>query len=246
MQAKTIFIADLHFDKSLPKALATFLTYLQGLKKQKVDAIYILGDLFEYWLGDDCLDSNSRKLAKGLSDYHQSTGVPLYFLHGNRDFLLGEKYANLCQFTILPEEETINLYSNNTLILHGDTLCTDDEEYQKFRAKVHSPEWQAKILKLPRWIRKLKAKHLRWISKRANKNKTLEIMDVTPSSVDEAVRKYKVTQIIHGHTHRPNIHDFSVDGTPIKRCVVGDWYEQGSVLEVTPDDIELIVLPFMQ
>ncbi|PID63503.1 MAG: UDP-2,3-diacylglucosamine diphosphatase [Gammaproteobacteria bacterium] len=241
---KTVFIADLHLDKRYPKALSAFLRYLQTLAEQDVDGLYILGDLFEYWLGDDCLDKNARAVAQGLADYSKQTGVPVYYIHGNRDFLLGEDYAALCQFHILPEVFVINLYGVKTLLLHGDTLCTDDLAYQQFRDRVRAPEWQAKVLKLPRWVRRLKAAHLRYRSKQANAQKSDDIMDVSPATVTDIVRQYDAQRIIHGHTHRPAIHHLTLDGRTVWRCVVGDWYTQGSVLEVTPDDVQLLTLPF--
>ncbi|PIE45106.1 MAG: UDP-2,3-diacylglucosamine diphosphatase [Gammaproteobacteria bacterium] len=242
--SKTIFIADLHLDKRYPEALSLFLRYLQEIGQQPVDALYILGDLFEYWLGDDCADKTALAVAKGLSDYHNATGVPLYYIHGNRDFLLGQDYAQQCQFKILPEHMVINLYGVQTLVLHGDTLCTDDTAYMQFRKQVRQPEWQAKILRLPTLVRRLKAKRMRYLSKKANTQKSQTIMDVAQQTVESVVRHYGVNRVIHGHTHRPNIHYFELEGQSIMRAVVGDWYTQGSVLEVTPDDVKLLTLPF--
>ncbi len=243
---KTIFIGDLHLDKRFPKALSAFLSYLQNIAHENVDALYIVGDLFEYWLGDDCLDNTSRAVAQGLSDYHNSTATPIYFTHGNRDFLLGESYAQQCQFTLLSTYHAIKLYDTETLILHGDTLCTDDVAYMRFRVRVHDPEWQAKIKRLPPSARRLLATYLRMRSKWANANKTQAIMDVAPDTVADVVRQYGVKRLIHGHTHRPALHQLDIDGNRVQRCVVGDWYTQGSVLEVTPDNVELLTLPFSQ
>ncbi len=242
--AKTLFIADLHLDKRYPKALAAFLHYLQDIAEQEVDALYILGDLFEYWLGDDCVDATARAVAQGLANYHRQTSVPIAYIHGNRDFLLGKDYAKMCHFELLPALYPIKLYGVQTLLLHGDTLCTDDLAYQRFRAQVRTPEWCAKVLALPRWLRRLKAQHLRYQSRRENAKKTTAIMDVAQDSVVEVVQQYHVTRIIHGHTHRPAIHQFDWQGQRIQRCVVGDWYTQGSVLEVTPDGAKLLKLPF--
>ncbi len=201
--SKTIFIADLHLDKQYPKAVSAFQRYFAGLKGQSVDAVYILGDLFEYWLGDDCVDKTSQLIADTLNDYQQTTDVSVYFIHGNRDFLLGDDYAYRCGMKILPELVEIDLYGVKTLILHGDTLCTDDLDYQHFRDKVRTAEWQEKILKLPKWVRRLKALQMRRKSKKANANKAVSIMDVAQLSVENTMRQYNVTQIIHGHTHRP-------------------------------------------
>lgn len=242
--SKTIFIADLHLDKHYPNAVAAFLVFLKQLEKESVDALYILGDLFDYWVGDDCVDKTAQTVADALSYYARSSNTPLYFIHGNRDFLLGEDFAQQCQLQILAEHTVINLYGEETLILHGDTLCTDDVAYMQFREQVRDPNWQANTLRLPAWLRRLKAKQLRRRSKKANQEKSTAIMDVAQDSVEALIRQHAVTCLIHGHTHRPNIHQFTVDGKAIKRCVVGDWYTQGSVLIVTPDNIELTVLPF--
>lgn len=246
--SKTIFIADLHLDKRYPDAVSAFLYYLktlekQSLEKQSIDALYILGDLFEYWLGDDCVDKTAKQVADGLYALVEKTQLPVFFIHGNRDFLLGERYATDCGMRILPEQTEINLYGIKTLVLHGDTLCTDDIDYQRFRAKVRNPRWQKDILKLPAWIRRLKALQMRYQSKKANAGKSLTIMDVSPSTVETMMRNNDVTQIIHGHTHRPAIHDFVLDGKAAKRCVVGDWYTQGSVLEIAENHCELITIP---
>ncbi|MBS9781136.1 MAG: UDP-2,3-diacylglucosamine diphosphatase [Gammaproteobacteria bacterium] len=240
--SKTIFIADLHLDKQYPKAVSAFQRYFVGLKGQSIDAVYILGDLFEYWLGDDCVDKTSQLIADTLNDYQQKTDVPVYFIHGNRDFLLGDEYAQRCGMKILPELVEIDLYGVKTLVLHGDTLCTDDLDYQHFREKVRSSDWQEKILKLPAWVRRLKALQMRRKSKKSNANKSDMIMDVAQLSVEKTMRQYSVSQIIHGHTHRPAIHEFDLDGTIAKRYVVGDWYTQGSALEVSEDSYELITM----
>lgn len=241
--SKTVFIADLHLDKRYPKALAAFQRYMDDLATQSIDAVYILGDFFEYWLGDDCVDKTAKIVADTLRKYHENTRVPLYFIHGNRDFLLGEDYAQQCRMKILSELAEINLYGIKTLVLHGDTLCTDDIDYQRFREKVRDPQWQAKVLKLPAWVRRLKALQMRRQSKKANTNKNTLIMDVAHPTVEAVMRQRGVTQLIHGHTHRPAIHEFMLDGKAVKRCVVGDWYEQGSALEVTATSCELIALP---
>ncbi|PIE45994.1 MAG: UDP-2,3-diacylglucosamine diphosphatase [Gammaproteobacteria bacterium] len=237
---KTVFIADLHLDKHYPDAVSAFLRYMDHLATQSVDALYILGDLFDYWLGDDCVDKTAARIAEALSRFHSNTQTPIYFIHGNRDFLLGENYARRCQMKILAECEEINLYGVKTLVLHGDTLCTDDIAYQQFREKVRNPQWQAKILKLPAWLRRLKALYMRRQSKKANSNKNALIMDVSQTTVETVMRQHGATQMIHGHTHRPAIHEFDLNGRTVKRCVVGDWYTQGSALEVTKNGCELV------
>lgn len=241
--SKTVFIADLHLDKRYPQAVATFLRYLDNLATQSVDALYILGDLFEYWLGDDCLDATANSVAQGLSRFHQHSQSPIYYIHGNRDFLLGQNYAKQCCMQILPEQEKINLYGVKTLILHGDTLCTDDVDYMQFRRQVRTPQWQEKVLALPVWLRRLKAIQMRYRSKKANQIKQMHIMNVAQTSVDKSMQAYDVELMIHGHTHRPAIHRWQVKNQCYTRCVVGDWYTQGSVLEVSKNRCELITLP---
>ncbi len=235
--AKTIFIADLHLDKSYPHAVSAFLRFLQRLESESVDALYILGDLFEYWLGDDCVDETSAEIARAIKQFSQFS--PVYFIHGNRDFLLGEAFARECGMKILGECEEIELYGVKTLILHGDTLCTGDTEYMAFRKKVRSLRWQTRILKLPAWLRRLKAWQYRRRSKKANQQKSDEIMDVNQQSVVAIMRQHDAKQMIHGHTHRPNIHRFYIDGVRVSRMVVGDWYEQGSILTLTAKGAEL-------
>lgn len=240
--SNTVFIADLHLDKRYPLAVKTFLRYLRSPEAQCADALYILGDLFEYWLGDDCVDATAEKVAAGLMHYTRSTSTPIYFIHGNRDFLLGEDYAARCGMTILPEHHVIDLYGEQTLILHGDTLCTDDIAYQQFRRQTRNPQWQQKMLRLPGWIRQLKALQMRWRSKNANRKKTEAIMDTVPNTVQQFMHDFGVTQMIHGHTHRPAIHRWATNGTAYQRNVVGDWYTQGSVLVATPRNKQLIEL----
>lgn len=242
--SKTLFIADLHLDKRYPQALSAFQRYFATISEQSVDAVYILGDLFEYWLGDDCADKTAKSVADTLSRYYRKSNVPLYFIHGNRDFLLGRDFADRCCLKILPELSEINLYGVKTLLLHGDTLCTDDIAYQQFRETVRHPQWQAKVLRFPVWLRRLKALSMRRQSQKANAGKTTRIMDVAQPSVEAVMRQYDAVQMIHGHTHRPAIHEWQMDGKNCKRYVVGDWYTQGSVLEVTPTHRQLQNLPW--
>lgn len=241
--SKTLFIADLHLDKRYPQAVDAFLRYLRSTDAQGVDALYILGDLFEYWLGDDCADATAKRVAQGLKHYHKNTGTPLFYLHGNRDFLLGETYAERCEMTLLPEHCIIDLYGVKTLILHGDTLCTDDVAYMQLRQKLRDPQWQRNILRLPAWFRRLKARQMRKRSQKANRRKSDAIMDAVPQTVERLLHEFNVTQMIHGHTHRPALHDFLLNRQACRRSVVGDWYTQGSVLVVTPDKQQLIDLP---
>lgn len=196
-------------------------------------AIYILGDLFEAWVGDDALASPfEARIGAALAKAARETRVS--FLHGNRDFLVGERFARDLGVTLLPDPTVIDLYGTPTLLLHGDTLCTGDREYQAFRKTVRDPAWMAATLARPLVERRALATSLREASDTAKEGKTLEIMDVAESAVVQAFRDSGCTQMIHGHTHRPGRHVHAVDGRNCVRWVLGDWYESASCLEATP------------
>lgn len=238
----TLFIADLHLQTEEPAITAGFLRFLAGTA-QKADALYILGDLFEAWIGDDDPNPLHRQIAAALKALTDS-GVPVYFLHGNRDFLLGQRFARESGMTLLPEEKVLELYGKRLLILHGDTLCTDDAGYQAFRAKVHQPWLQKLFLALPLFIRMRIAAKMRADSTSANRNKSQAIMDVNPQAVVNVMEKHQVQHLIHGHTHRPDIHTLTANGEPAYRYVLGAWHQEGSMVKVTADKIELIAFPF--
>lgn len=224
----TLFISDLHLDPERPATTALFLELLERRTGQ-TEALYILGDLFEAWLGDDDDGPLGREVAAALKR-RVDQGITVYFMHGNRDFLLGDGFAEASGARLLPEALVIDLYGSPTLLMHGDTLCTDDVDYQAFRAQVRSPQWRAQALALPLAQRRLLAKQLRQDSQEAVRQKAAAITDVNPQAVLEAMRAHGVRQLIHGHTHRPAIHDFLLDGVPARRLVLGDWYAQGSAL----------------
>lgn len=237
---QTLFISDLHLSGQRPDITRSFIQFLQTTARE-ADALYILGDLFEVWLGDDMI----------LPDYHEAiaemkslteAGVPLFIMHGNRDFLMGETLAQLSGATLLEEPTIINLYGTPTVLLHGDTLCTDDIAYQKFRTMVRNPEWQSAILSKSPEERLALAKQYREISQAETGQKAESIMDVNQETVEALVKQQGVLNIIHGHTHRPAIHQFEVDGQNAQRIVLGDWYEQGSVLSYTSNGFQLRTL----
>ncbi|ELO0859103.1 MULTISPECIES: UDP-2,3-diacylglucosamine diphosphatase [Citrobacter] len=238
----TLFIADLHLCTEEPAITAGFLRFLAGEARQ-ADALYILGDLFEAWIGDDDPNPLHREIATAIKAVVDS-GVPCFFIHGNRDFLIGKRFACESGMTLLPEEKVLNLYGRRVLILHGDTLCTDDAGYQAFRAKVHQRWLQTLFLALPLCIRKRVAARMRADSKAANRSKSLEIMDVNPHAVIAEMEKHHVQWLIHGHTHRPDVHPLTANGEPAFRVVLGAWHTEGSMVKVTPDDVELIAFPF--
>lgn len=234
----TLFIADLHLDASRPRITRLFEDFLTGDEARGADAVYILGDLVEAWIGDDDdaeLPARIAAATHGLRD----AGVPVYFMVGNRDFLLGEAFAQRAGFTMLDDGAVHDLYGRPTLLMHGDVLCTDDVAYQAVRRQVRTPEWKAQILAMPLDARRAFAAKAREDS-RAHTGSTMEtIMDVNAIAVADVMREAGVTRLIHGHTHRPAIHRFDLDGQPAERIVLGDWYEQGSVLRVTPAQVEL-------
>jgi UDP-2,3-diacylglucosamine hydrolase len=224
----TLFISDLHLEPTRPAITALFLDFLER-RARRAEALYILGDLFEAWIGDDDDAELGGIIATALRALTDQ-GVPSYFLHGNRDFLLGERFAAASGIQLLPESVVIELAGERILLLHGDTLCTDDIEYQAFRAQVREPAWRARTLALPLAQRRALAGQLRETSRQATQQKAADITDVNPTAVDRVLRAHGVRRLIHGHTHRPAIHDGVLDGQPARRAVLGDWYDQGSVL----------------
>lgn len=238
----TLFIADLHLQTEEPAITAGFLRFLAG-EARRADALYILGDLFEAWIGDDDPNPLHQQIAHAIKALVDS-GVPCYFIHGNRDFLLGKRFARESGMTLLPEEQRLELYGRPLLILHGDTLCIDDAGYQAFRAKVHTPWIQKLFLALPLFIRQKIAARMRADSKAANSHKSMEIMDVNPQAVVDVMEKYHVQWLIHGHTHRPDVHTLTANGEPAYRVVLGAWHTEGSMVKVSEKDVELIAFPF--
>ena len=238
----TLFIADLHLQTEEPAITAGFLRFLQGEVRQ-ADALYILGDLFEAWIGDDDPNPLHQQIASAIKAVVDA-GVPCYFIHGNRDFLVGQRFARQSGMLLLAEEERLDLYGREVLIMHGDTLCTDDPGYLAFRAKVHTPWIQRLFLALPLLIRRRIAARMRADSKAANSSKSMDIMDVNPQAVVDVMERHHVQWLIHGHTHRPAVHELQANGQPAWRVVLGAWHSEGSMVKVTPDDVELIHFPF--
>ena len=236
---RTLFIADLHLCQEEPAITAGFLHFLQR-EAPHCDALYILGDLFEAWIGDDDPNALHQQVARAL----RALPVPVYFIHGNRDFLIGRRFAQACGMTLLPEEQVLTLYGRRLLIMHGDTLCTDDAGYLRFRAKVHNPWIQRLFLALPLWIRKRIAARMRADSKQANQHKSQTIMDVNQEAVVATMLRQQVPLLIHGHTHRPAIHTLSLQGEPAQRAVLGAWHCRGSMIQLDASGIQLIHFDF--
>ena len=227
-------------EDNAPERTEWLLAFLAG-PARKAEAVYILGDLFEYWIGDDALSATAQQVAKATADLSAS-GVPCYFMHGNRDFLLGEEYASAAAMNLLPEYHVVDLYGTPTLLLHGDTLCTDDAEYQTFRRQSRDPAWQAAILARSIKERLQMAQSARVASIEHTGSASMDIMDVNPEAVSGAFGKYQVSRMIHGHTHRPAFHLVDLGGTTAERIVLADWHQAGSYLEVSPRGAESITL----
>jgi UDP-2,3-diacylglucosamine hydrolase len=238
----TYFIADLHLAENRPDITACFLSFLTN-EAPKAETLYILGDLFEYWIGDDDKSPFILSIADALKALSQ-TSTKIYYIHGNRDFLLGKRYAKMSGMTLLPEEQLIDLYGQPVVIMHGDTLCTRDVAYQAFRKKSRSWWWQATIKSLPLFVRRKIAENYRNRSAAATAMKSQDIMDVTESEVIKSLEKNNSQLLIHGHTHRPFIHDINANGQAAQRMVLGDWYEQGAWLKASKEGIELLNQPF--
>ncbi|NQY64680.1 MAG: UDP-2,3-diacylglucosamine diphosphatase [Alteromonadaceae bacterium] len=238
------FIADLHLTQNRPDITDTFLSFLKYDAPQ-AEKLYILGDLFESWIGDDDGSPFVINIAKALFALKQ-TGTEIFYIHGNRDFLLGKKYAKKSGMVLLAEVELIDLYGQSTVIMHGDTLCTRDIAYQKFRTKSRSWWWQTLVKSLPLFYRRKIAADYRKRSAEATALKSQDIMDVTGSEVVKCLEKYQSQLLIHGHTHRPFVHNLTANGNDAQRIVLGDWYEQGAWLKVTAESIELLNSTFIQ
>ena len=237
----TLFISDLHLEADRPEIGEQFLDFLDE-EAADAEALYILGDFFEYWIGDDDPDDYYASIKRSLRAVTDS-GVPVYFMHGNRDFMVGEKFAAETGVTILPDPCPIELYGKSVLLSHGDAMCTDDVEYQQMRAMTRNPEWQAMMLEKPLEERLAIAKHARAQSQERNKTLSESIMDVNPDAVKKTIAEHGVEILLHGHTHRPGIHGVEVGEQFAKRVVLGDWYEQGSVVRWDEDGLELSPIP---
>jgi UDP-2,3-diacylglucosamine hydrolase len=226
--AHSIFVSDLHLCPGRPGINQTFFGFLSG-PAARADALYILGDLFEYWAGDDDDDPFNASV---LSALHRlaDTGVKLFLMHGNRDFLIGERFTAATGARLLEDSTLLDLYGTRTLLMHGDTLCTEDVRYLDFRAKVRSAPWQQQFLAQSLAARKQIIAGLRSENVSEKKLKTEEIMDATKSGIEAALRQHGYPRLIHGHTHRPALHRHVVDGHVCERWVLADWYTKGSYL----------------
>jgi UDP-2,3-diacylglucosamine hydrolase len=224
----TLFISDLHIDASRPAIVGQFLDFLQS-EATGATALYILGDLFESWIGDDAPDAAQSAAIAGLRAL-TSSGVACFVMHGNRDFLLSQQFCAMSGAQLLPDPVVVTLYGEPVLVMHGDALCTDDRAYQRLRATVRDPDWQRQFLALSIDARRALAGAARAGSQAHTAAMEHAITDVNAHSVAMALRAAGTATLLHGHTHRPAIHALEVDGRPRTRIVLGDWYDQGSVL----------------
>ncbi|WP_418140220.1 UDP-2,3-diacylglucosamine diphosphatase [Marinobacter sp. MA] len=228
----TLFISDLHLEESRPDITEAFLGFLDGTASG-VDQLYILGDFFEAWIGDDERTPLQEQIAAALRKLRDS-GTDIFLMHGNRDFLIGEDFCKRAGASLLDDPTVIDLHGTPTLLMHGDSLCTADVEYQKFRANMRNPQWQQMILQRPLEDRQQMARQLREISMAKNQGKEEFIMDVTPEEVIKDMEAHGVQHMIHGHTHRPAVHELIANGLPAKRIVLGDWDKNVWWLEAEP------------
>jgi UDP-2,3-diacylglucosamine hydrolase len=228
-----LFISDLHLSLDKPEITRRFLSFLEN-RAVGAEALYILGDLFDAWVGDDDPTPPNSKIKLRLKKL-TNAGIKVYLQPGNRDFLLGERFCDETGVTLLGDYEVIDLYGVPTLLTHGDLLCTDDLPYQAFRAKSHTPEWMRSVLSKPLLLRLLAARWYRWRSFLHKRKKSREIMDVNQETVIQVMKEYGCLQLIHGHTHRPNVHDIQIDGCTARRFVLAAWSkEAGQALRWTP------------
>ena len=237
----TLFISDLHLEAKRPEIGEQFLAFLAG-RARDADALYILGDLFEAWLGDDDPNPYYAEMKSAIRELADG-GVPVFFMHGNRDFMIGDDFAAETGVTVLGDPHVVELHGEKVLLSHGDALCTDDVEYQQVRAMTRNPEWQAMMMAKTIEERIAFALQAREQSMARHGTMDEEIADVNRGAVRRTIRDHSVDILLHGHTHRPAVHSLELDGRPAQRIVLGDWYDQGSMVEWDEDGPRLEQLP---
>lgn len=236
-----LFVSDVHLDTGSPAAVEQFLGFLQT-HAAHAEALYILGDLFETWIGDDDPDTQKERVRAGLRALTGS-GVACFVLHGNRDFLIGRDFCQSTGCRLLADPIVAEFDGERVLLTHGDALCTDDHPYQELRSIVRTPQWQRKFLALPVSDRERLASQARAGSNKHTSNTTYRIMDVNVDTVTAAFRVAGVRRIVHGHTHRPAVHELTIEGEPAQRIVLGAWYEEGSYLSYESGKYDLRQMP---
>jgi len=224
----TLFISDLHLEAERPDIAKQFLEFMEN-EARECEELYILGDLFEAWVGDDDPNTHYFTIKRALRKL-VDRGVPVYFMHGNRDFMVGREFSNETGVKILADPFRVDMYGRKVLLSHGDLLCTDDIQYQKVRKMTRDPEWQAKMRAKPLKERLRIAAEARRQSLEQTINMSLAIMDVNQQAVEKMIREHNVDVLLHGHTHRPAVHTVDLGNRKAQRIVLGDWYRQGSVV----------------
>ncbi len=232
---RALYISDLHLSEERPEANERFFGFMEG-EAASAEALYVLGDLFEYWIGDDDLDDPFNAVIAGFFRRACAAGAAVYLMHGNRDFLLAERFCRATGAALLADPTVIG----DTLLMHGDTLCTDDLDYQNWRRTARSSAWQAEFLGKSVAERRQAVRGLREKSKEVIQAKPAEIMDVNEEAVREAFRRHGVRRLVHGHTHRPGHHRLVVGGQERERWVLPDWYGRGGYLEIEDDRPRLV------
>jgi UDP-2,3-diacylglucosamine hydrolase len=242
VSSRLLFISDLHLEESRPDITEGLLRFLER-ETGRCQALYILGDLFEVWLGDDTDDPLAEQIAAALNTFATS-GADVYLMHGNRDFLIGSDFADRCGASLLNDPAVIASSLGPILLSHGDALCTDDTDYQRFRQQVRNPEWQRQFLAQPLAARRAFAEQARTESRSATSAKAMEIMDVNQQAVQSLLAEHEIPRLLHGHTHRPAMHDIddSAAGSGW-RLVLGDWDKQGWYAEVDEGEVRLESFP---
>lgn len=239
---RTLFIADLHLSENHRHITDAFFGFLEK-EAMNAETLYILGDMFEVWIGDDEHTPLMDEVAQKLTSFAHVTGAHIFYIHGNRDFMIGQRYAKQSSMTLLPEHSLIDLYGTKTLIMHGDTLCLFDKNYQRLRKLLHNPLLQFVFNLLPLKLRKRIGWKIRTASQSKKRDKNMEMMGVTQDEVLRLMAIHRVQRLIHGHTHQVNTHHFNVNDKAGQRFDVGDWYTNLSFVEVTPTAINLMIKP---
>jgi UDP-2,3-diacylglucosamine hydrolase len=237
-----LFISDLHLSADRPEANERFFSFMEG-KARSAATLYVLGDLFETWIGDDDIVERFNAVIAGFFAALTRSGTPLYLMHGNRDLLIGERFSRETGGKLLPDPTMLDIEGTPTLLMHGDTLCTDDTEYQAWRLKARSAAFQGMFLSKSLEERRAMSVMMREKSKEAIAGKPAEIMDVNAGAVRDAFHKHGVARMIHGHTHRPGRHELEVDGRRCERWVLPDWYGRGGYLEISGGKPRLVSFP---
>ena len=237
-----LFISDLHLSADRPEANERFIDFIEG-KARGAKALYVLGDLFESWIGDDDIAERFNAVVAGFFAALARSGTPLYVMHGNRDFLIGERFCRETGAKLLADPTVADIGGVPTLLMHGDTLCIDDVDYQAWRTKARDPGFQRMFLAKSLAERRTMGALLREKSKEAIAGKPAEIMDVNAGAVREAFRKHGVARLVHGHTHRAGRHELEIDGRRCERFVLPDWYGRGGYLEISGGKPRLVSFP---